>query len=109
IGAAMQEAFQFDEGGNLITATFTDYAPMTSVNMPPLKTQATETPSPFSYSGAKGCGEGGGGPLHCISAAVQDAVYSEGVIITESHNSPSILMEAMAKPNREELVSVSHK
>ena len=109
IGAAMQEAFQFDEGGNLITATFTDYAPMTSVNMPPLKTQATETPSPFTYNGAKGCGEGGGGPLHCISAAVQDAVHSEGVIITESHNSPSIIMEAMAKPNREEIVSVSHK
>ncbi|MEH6581834.1 MAG: molybdopterin cofactor-binding domain-containing protein [Halioglobus sp.] len=106
IGAAMQEAFQFDEGGNLITATFTDYAPMTSVNMPPLKTQATETPSPFTYNGAKGCGEGGGAPLHCISAAVQDAVYSEGVIITESHNSPSIIMEAMAKPNREQVVAV---
>ncbi len=109
IGAAMQEAFQFDEGGNLITATFTDYAPMTSVNMPPLKTEATETPSPFTYNGAKGCGEGGGAPLHCISAAVQDALHAQGVIITDSHNSPSIIMEAVAAQNRDQIVSVSHK
>ncbi|MFT6892119.1 MAG: CO/xanthine dehydrogenase Mo-binding subunit, partial [Halioglobus sp.] len=109
LGAAMQEAFQFDEGGNLITATFTDYAPMTSVNMPPLKTESTETPSPFTYNGAKGCGEGGGAPLHCISAAVQDALHAQGVIVTESHNSPSIIMEAVAAKNRDQLVSVSHK
>jgi CO/xanthine dehydrogenase Mo-binding subunit len=62
IGAAMQEAFQFDEGGNLITATFTDYA-----------------------------------------------LHAQGVIITESHNSPSIIMEAVAAQNRDQIVSVSHK
>jgi 2-furoyl-CoA dehydrogenase large subunit len=106
IGAAMQEAFQFDEGGNLITGSFTDYSPITALNMPELKCEATETPSPFSFNGAKGCGEGGGGPLHCVSAAVQDALYSEGVIITDSHNSPSILLEAIANPNREEVVTV---
>jgi 2-furoyl-CoA dehydrogenase large subunit len=106
IGAAMQEAFQFDEGGNLITGSFTDYSPITALNMPELKCAATETPSPFSFNGAKGCGEGGGGPLHCVSAAVQDALYSEGVIITDSHNSPSILLEAIANPNREEVVTV---
>lgn len=105
IGAAMQEAFQFDESGSLITATFTDYAPITAINMPPLKTAATSTPSPFSFNGAKGCGEGGGGPLHCISAAVQDALHSEGVIVTESHNSPSILMEALRAPNRAQVVA----
>ena len=106
IGAAMQEAFQFDKGGNMITATFTDYAPMTSMNMPEINCAAIETPSPFSYNGAKGCGEGGGAPLHTLSAAVQDALFSEGVIVTESHNSPSILMEAVRQPNRESLVVV---
>jgi len=106
IGAAMQEAFQFDEGGNLITGSFTDYAPITALNMPELKCERTETPSPFSFNGAKGCGEGGGGPLHCVSAAIQDALHSEGVIVTDSHNSPSILMEAIANPNRAEVVTV---
>lgn len=106
IGAAMQEAFQFDGEGNLITGSFTDYAPITALNMPPLKTAATETPSPFSFNGAKGCGEGGGAPLHCVSAAVQDALYGENVIVTESHNAPSILLDAMAAPNRAEVVNV---
>jgi len=106
IGAALQEAFQFDDEGNMITATFTDYAPMTSLNMPDLNCASTETPSPFSYNGAKGCGEGGGAPLHSISAAVQDAMHGLGVIITESHNAPSILMAAAANPNRNDVVSV---
>ena len=109
IGAAMQEAFQFDEGGNLTTATFTDYAPMTSLNMPDIHCSSIETPSPFSYNGAKGCGEGGGAPLHTVSAAVQDALYEKGVIITESHNAPSILLEAVANPNRETAVSVESR
>ena len=106
IGAAMQEAFQFDQGGNMITGTFTDYAPMTSMNMPKLKCASIETPSPFSYNGAKGCGEGGGAPLHTVSAAVQDALFGEGVIVNESHNSPSILLEALNSPNRAAFVEV---
>ncbi|MCB1661149.1 MAG: hypothetical protein KDI20_00955, partial [Pseudomonadales bacterium] len=68
-----------------------------------------ETPSPFSYNGAKGCGEGGGAPLHTVSAAVQDALFAEGVIVNQSHNSPSILLEAMRKPNRVEFVEVSSR
>jgi CO/xanthine dehydrogenase Mo-binding subunit/carbon monoxide dehydrogenase subunit G len=109
IGAAMQEAFQFDEAGNLTTATFTDYAPMTALNMPDLKMGSICTPSPFSFNGAKGCGEGGGAPLHTMSAAIQDAMHSEGVIITESHNAPSILLEAAANPNRETAVSLESR
>lgn len=104
IGAAMQEAFQFDEAGNLITGSFTDYSPITALNMPEFSQAATESPSPFTFNGAKGCGEGGGAPLHCVSAAVQDALHSKGVIVTDSHNSPSILMDAMAAPNREQVV-----
>lgn len=92
LGAAMQEAMQFDREGNLITATFTDYAPMTALNMPDLKCTSIETPSPFSYNGAKGVGEGGGAPLHTISAAVQDALHQRGVIVTESHCAPSVLL-----------------
>ena len=109
IGAAIQEAFQFDEAGNLTTATFTDYAPMTSLNMPDIKCSSIETPSPFSYNGAKGCGEGGGAPLHTMSAAVQDALHEKGVIITESHNAPSILLDAAANPNRESVVTVESR
>lgn len=109
IAAAMQEAFQFDTEGNLTTATFTDYAPFTALNMPDLKCSSTQTPSPFSFNGAKGCGEGGGAPLHTLSAAVQDALFEEDVIITESHNAPSILLEAVAHPNRHSAVALESR
>ena len=42
--------------------------------MPPLKTGALESPSPVAPLGAKGMGEGGGGGIHCICAAIQDAL-----------------------------------
>lgn len=109
IGAAMQEAFQFDEAGNLTTASFTDYAPMTALNMPDIRCTSIETPSPFSYNGAKGCGEGGGAPLHTMSAAMQDALFERGVIITESHAAPSILLDAAANPNRGTAVSTESR
>ena len=109
IGAAMQEAFQFDKSGNMITATFTDYAPLTSLNMPDLKHADIESPSPFSYNGAKGCGESGGTALQTINAAIQDALHSKGVIINDSHSAPSILMEAVKNPNRDTFVKVEHR
>jgi len=52
----------YDEVGNMLTATFSDYTPITSMNMPNVKYAHIETPSPHSYSGAKGMGEGGAAP-----------------------------------------------
>lgn len=95
LGAALMEILEYDEGGNLLTSTFSDYCPITAVNMPDVKYGNIETPSPFSYSGAKGMGEGGGAPLHTISAALQDALHGEGVIITDSHHSPPKLFERL--------------
>ena len=46
--------------------------------MPPLKTGAMESPSPVAPLGAKGMGEGGGGGIHCICAAIQDALRRGG-------------------------------
>jgi 2-furoyl-CoA dehydrogenase large subunit len=77
--------------------------------MPDIRCSSIETPSPFSYNGAKGCGEGGGAPLHTVAAAVQDALLEKGVIITESHNAPSILLEAMSNPNRETTVTLESR
>ena len=76
IGAALMENCAYDENGNMLASTFSDYTPITAVNMPNLKYGHIETPSPHSYSGAKGMGEGGGAPLHAISAALQDALLA---------------------------------
>ncbi len=95
IGAALLEEMPFDQDGNVISGSFTDYAPITINNMPDLKCVNMESPSPFSFNGAKGMGEGGGAPLHAISAAFQDALYKDGVYIRNSHNSPMALYERL--------------
>jgi CO/xanthine dehydrogenase Mo-binding subunit len=95
IGAALMENCAYDAEGNLLASTFSDYAPITSVNMPALIYGHIETPSPFSYNGAKGMGEGGAAPVHTISAALQDAVAPRGILIDDSHNTGSSLYHAM--------------
>jgi 2-furoyl-CoA dehydrogenase large subunit len=88
IGAAMWETFAYDEEGNLLTPNFYDYHVPHALDMPPLKTAAIESPSPFTPLGAKGMGEGGGGGIHCVCAAVQDALRAAGheVFVYDSHN-----------------------
>ncbi len=86
IGGALMEDCRYDSEGNMLTSTFSDYTPITSMNMPDLRYGHVESPSPFSYNGAKGMGEGGGAPLHALSAALQDALYPRGIVVTDSHN-----------------------
>jgi 2-furoyl-CoA dehydrogenase large subunit len=109
IGAAIMESLDYDESGNLLTSTFSDYCPITALNIPDIAFGNIETPSPFSYSGAKGMGEGGGAPLHTISAAVQDALHGAGVIVTDSHHSAPRIFAALQAPNRAQAVSVERR
>jgi len=94
IGAALMETCVYDSVGNMLTATFSDYTPITAVNMLRVKYAHIETPSPHSYSGAKGMGEGGAAPVHTISAALQDALFSSGIIISDSFNNADALYRA---------------
>jgi 2-furoyl-CoA dehydrogenase large subunit len=96
LGAALMENFKYDEFGNLLTATFSDYCPITLVNIPNIRYANIESPSPFTYNGAKGMGEGGGGPLPTLSAALQDALAHRGIRIDRSHYSPSDLYEIIS-------------
>ncbi len=97
LGAALLETMPYDEAGNVLSGSFTDYAPITINNMPLLKNANMETPSPFTFNGAKGMGEGGGAPLHTICAALQDALHERGVVIGNSHNSPMALYDYVQK------------
>jgi CO/xanthine dehydrogenase Mo-binding subunit len=95
IGAALMERCEYDDVGNMLTATFSDYTPITSMNIPDIKYAHIETPSPHSYSGAKGMGEGGAAPIHTISAALQDALFPSGIVISDSFNNADTLYRAM--------------
>ena len=78
-----------------LTSTFSDYLPITPLNMPNLKYGHMATPSPHSYSGAKGMGEGGAAPIHTISAALQDALFDKQIFIEDSFNNPDSLFRAL--------------
>jgi 2-furoyl-CoA dehydrogenase large subunit len=89
------ETCAYDPEGNMLTATFSDYTPITAMNMPDLAYGHIETPSPFSYNGAKGMGEGGAAPLHTVCAALQDALYSRKIIVHDSHNSADSIFQSL--------------
>jgi CO/xanthine dehydrogenase Mo-binding subunit len=95
IGAALMETCVYDAVGNMMTSTFSDYTPITSMNIPKIKYGHTTTPSPHSYSGAKGMGEGGAAPVHTISAALQDALFAEGIFINDSFNNGDSIFRSL--------------
>jgi len=97
VGAALLEDCRYDSDGNLLAATFSDYTPITAVNIPEFLYGHTESPSPFTLNGAKGMGEGGAAPPHTICAALQDALYPSGVIIDDSHNTGDSLFRSVKK------------
>jgi 2-furoyl-CoA dehydrogenase large subunit len=101
IGAAMFESYTYDDEGNLLTPNFYDYHVPHTLDMPPLQTAAIETPSPFTPLGTKGMGEGGGGGIHCICAALQDALRASGsAIVTDSHNPYHRVFEMLRHPEQ---------
>ncbi len=112
IGAALMENCAYDLDGNMLTSTFSDYTPITSMNMPDLLYGHIESPSPFTLNGAKGMGEGGAAPVHTMCAALQDALYPSGVIIEDSHNTGDSLFRSLQRSRTGEFaatVRVEHQ
>jgi carbon-monoxide dehydrogenase large subunit len=80
IGQALYEQIVYDDEGQLVTGTFTDYAMPTAAELPSFETDRTETPSPVNSLGVKGVGEAG--TIACSPAvvnAVIDALRPLGV------------------------------
>src|SRR5215207_5044385 len=80
IGEALYEEVLYDEAGNLITGTLTQYLVPSAAEMPGFELDRTETPSPTNPLGVKGIGEAGtiAAPPAVINAIV-DAVSHLGV------------------------------
>jgi CO/xanthine dehydrogenase Mo-binding subunit len=85
VAAALQETLEYDADGQLLNGTFWDYHVISCPDTPMFKTDNLPQPSPFTPTGSKGMGEGGGGPLHAVCSALQDAL-GPGVVVTDSHN-----------------------
>jgi carbon-monoxide dehydrogenase large subunit len=97
IFASLFERFDYDANGELLASTFMDYLVPTAKDVPDIETIHIETPSPFSPLGAKGCGEGAGGPLSAIANAVEDALSPLGLAIRDTHLSPEIIFNLLHK------------
>ncbi len=80
IGQALTERVVYDEDGQLLTATFMDYAMPRADDVPMIGFTTEATPSTTNPMGMKGCGEAGTvGALAAVANAVQDAMWAQGV------------------------------
>ncbi len=80
LGQALVEEAVYDETGQLVTGTFSDYAMPRAAHAPTVTAEFTETLSPFNPLGAKGVGEAGTvGTPPVVANAVVDALAPLGV------------------------------
>jgi carbon-monoxide dehydrogenase large subunit len=80
VGQAMTERVVYDEQGQLLTATFMDYAMPRAADVPMIGFTTEPVPSVNNPMGMKGCGEAGTvGALAAVANAVADAVADLGI------------------------------
>ena len=101
IGTALYEEMPFDEQGQPLATTLADYLLPGSTEVPSIRLDHIETPSPNTFFGQKGIGEGGAiAPPAAIANAVNDALAPLGVEITDAPLTPRRIAEAIMKARR---------
>jgi carbon-monoxide dehydrogenase large subunit len=96
VGAALLEEFGYADDGQPQAVTLFDYLLPSTKNVPEMVLDHTETPSPFTETGAKGTGEGGmiDGPAS-IATAINRALEPFGVIVDRIPATPDRLRERL--------------
>ena len=98
ISQALLEQIVYDENGQLLTATFSDYLIPSTDTAPDIETSSTVTPSPRNPLGVKGVGEAGTiGATPAIVNAVEDALSPFGVTIDKMPLTPAYVWSLMQK------------
>ena len=96
IGTALYEEMPFDQHGQPLASTLSDYLVPGPTEVPPIRILHMETPSPLTEFGVKGIGEGGAvAPPAAIANAVNDALAPLGVEVTECPITPRRLLAAI--------------
>jgi carbon-monoxide dehydrogenase large subunit len=97
IGTALYEEMPYDAHGQPLASTLADYMLPGATEVPPIRVEHMETPSPYTSFGQKGIGEGGAiGPPAAIANAVNDALAPLGVEHTELPITPRRILAALA-------------
>ncbi|MBN9147561.1 MULTISPECIES: xanthine dehydrogenase family protein molybdopterin-binding subunit [unclassified Nitrobacter] len=85
IGQALLEHAVYDENGQLLTASFMDYAMPRAEDLPSFNIQHTMTECPGNPLGVKGCGEAGAiGASAAVINAITDAIGNNDLAMPAS-------------------------
>jgi carbon-monoxide dehydrogenase large subunit len=96
IGTALFEEIPYDENGQPLASTFMDYLLPGAAEMPNIRVEHMETPSPHTAFGIKGLGEGGAiAPPAAIANAIGDALSGMRVEVNETPITPRRLAAAI--------------
>ena len=103
IGEALYEGLNYDENGQLMNPSFSNYHIPTAVEAPDIEIAHLETPSPFSETGSKGMGEAPIiGSKAVILDAIEDALSDFGIRVNDAPATPEKvrkwIREATEKP-----------
>lgn len=95
IGTALYEEMPFDARAQPLASTLADYHLPGACEIPAIRIEHMETPSPYTRFGQKGIGEGGAiGPPAAIANAINDALADLGVEVDET---PITMERVLAK------------
>jgi carbon-monoxide dehydrogenase large subunit len=101
VAQALWEEAVYDESGNLVTSTFTDYLVPSAAELPSYETGSTTTPSPTNQLGVKGVGEAGTiGSTPAVMNAIVDALQPFGVTDIQMPASPERVWNAIQEGKR---------
>jgi carbon-monoxide dehydrogenase large subunit len=96
IGTALYEEMPYDRDGQPLAATLADYLLPGTTDVPDVRLEHMETPSPWTTFGQKGIGESGAiGPPAAIVNAINDALAGLGAEVTDLPASPSRVFAAI--------------
>jgi carbon-monoxide dehydrogenase large subunit len=96
VGQALYEHAIYDEAGQLITGSMTDYAVPNMTQIPTVETARTETPCPHNLTGIKGVGETGTiAASQAVVNAVVDALSPLGIKHIDMPLTPERVWKAM--------------
>lgn len=96
IGTALYEEMPFDGEGQPLAAALADYLLPGTTDVPNVRLEHMETPSPWTTFGQKGIGESGAiGPPAAIVNAINDALAGIGAEVTELPANPERILAAI--------------
>ncbi len=97
-GQVLMEDIHFDSSGQLVTASFMDYAMPHAHNLSRIEVESNPVPTKTNPLGTKGAGEAGNvGALPAVANAVVDALSEFGIRHIEMPATPERIWRAMQK------------